>query len=160
MSGRPWYADHEQIRFLVTLEQIHIFSQIDRNITPKMVVAGLAEWLTPDMVAEQRKTLPGQPSPGRPRGPRYFRDKADFEARLIQIIDYMDKHQYPIGKETIACTLRLLLKTQPQINNISRAVEQADHEHNESKTAAENLRRWCKHYVIDLDQLIRRVKES
>jgi hypothetical protein len=88
-------------------------------------------------------------SPGRPPGPSAFKDREDFEARLIEIVSSMDKCRYAIRHETIACTLRLLLKNPFRSDDLSRVVKDADRDRQESKAATENLRRWCDHYGME-----------
>jgi len=123
----------------------------DRELT--MNPHELARWFM--------KLVPGmheRRSPGRPRGGP-FRDSADFEARLTDIIEYLHKHHYVITHELIACTLRLLLKAPQRRENLAPVVNEAERHRRDAKAALANLGRWCvdpKH-PVDLDQLIRRV---
>lgn len=113
------------------------------------------EWSLLEAEIRQRRV---KRPPGAPRGPRAIRDRADLEARLVQIVSHIDKNGYAMTRETIACTLRLLLIEQSLRDNISHAVKKADRDHEDAKAATQNLRRWCHDYAIDLDQLINRVR--
>jgi hypothetical protein len=96
--------------------------------------------------------------PGRPRGGP-FRDSADFEARLTDIIVHLHKHHYVITHELIACTLRRLLEEPQRHQDLASVVNEAEHHHEDAKPALANLRRWCvdpKH-PVDLDRLIQRL---
>ncbi len=106
-----------------------------------------------------RQLVPGmreRRSPGRPPGGP-FRDREDFEARLIEIVSYMNKYSYTITKEAIACTLRILLEEPQRRDHFSRVVSEATRSRQHAKAARENLRRWCDDYQVDLDHLIRQV---
>jgi hypothetical protein len=97
---------------------------------------------------------------GRPRGSAYVRDRADLEKRLIPIITYMHTHQYSLARETIACALRITLKTPESSNGLAHVVKWADRERPESKAAISNLTRWCNDYGTQLDRLIQQVTTS
>jgi hypothetical protein len=97
-------------------------------------------------------------SPGRPEGGP-FRDSADFEARLTDIIVHLHKHHYAITHELIACTLRGLLRTPERYEDLASVVSEAARERREAKAALASLQRWCVHpkHPVDLDQLIQRL---
>ena len=72
----------------------------------------------------------------------------------MAIIIDLHKQRYAIDRESIACTLRLLLKEPHGRDDISRVVKEATRSRDQAKAARENLRRWCHTYEIDLDRLI------